>query len=217
MVQYSELQNDGGGLPGISAKAQRVVAPGYADYTAWADWARLRIGTQAGLASSYDRSGGNADYSHYEKPEGLIREKVVATVKTIKGPGVIYRFWMPHLTSNRVFVLRMYFDGEQKPRIDTTSNVLFQGEFSYFKPPLVNTFAGGQVCYEPILFARSLRIETINHKLPEQERSFQAHYYQYSYMTFPRSMALDSYTGVLPPERKSASIAGKTADKGCRP
>ena len=204
VAQYNEPQNDGSRLPGVAVEALRVVVPGYDDYTAWADWARLRVGARAGLASSYDRSGGNADYSHYEWPEGLIREEVAATVKTINGPGVIYRFWMPHLTSNRVFVVRMYFDGEQTPRIDTTSDVLFRGEFSYFKPPLVNTCAGGQVCYEPVPFARSLRIETVNHKLPDQGWSPHRHYYQYGYMTFPRGMALDSYTNVLPPERKAA-------------
>ena len=32
--------------------------PGYVDYTSWSDWARLRVGVRAGLASSFDRTGG---------------------------------------------------------------------------------------------------------------------------------------------------------------
>lgn len=178
--------------------------PGYADYTAWADWARLRFGAQAGLASSYDRSGENADYSHYEWPEGLIREEVPATVKTIEGPGVIYRFWMPHLTANRSFDVRMYFDGETTPRIDTTSDVLLGGTFAYFAPPLVDTCAGGQVCYEPIPFAEALRIETVNKELPESGWSPDRHYYQYGYLTYAPGAALDSYTGTLSPEQQTA-------------
>ena len=36
---------------------------GYQAYTVWEDWPRLRTETQAGLASSYDRLGGNNDFS----------------------------------------------------------------------------------------------------------------------------------------------------------
>ncbi|MHC4090005.1 MAG: DUF2961 domain-containing protein [Planctomycetota bacterium] len=187
------------------AGSDRAVAdPGCADYTAWVDWARLRVGTQAGLASSYDRGGENFDFSQYEWPEGLVLEEVVATVKTIPGPGVIYRFWMPHLTANRIFDVRMYFDDEPTPRIDTTSDVLFAGAFSFFAPPLVDTCAGGQVCYEPIPFAQSLRIETVNHELPAEGWSAHRNYYQYSYLAFPQGTALESYSGSLSPQQQAA-------------
>ena len=56
----------------------------------------LDFGAQAGLASSYDRIGDNNDWSYYEWPEGQIKYERVCTVKTIQGPIVIYRFWMPH-------------------------------------------------------------------------------------------------------------------------
>jgi len=181
-------------------------APGLAEtvydtYVDWHGWARLSDGERAGLASSYDRSGGNADYSHYEFPEGLITEEVVATVKTIDGAGIIYRFWMPHVTANRSFVVRMFFDGEETPRIDTTSDVIFAEDFSYFTSPFVDTCAGGQVCYEPIPFAESLRIETINQ---EHTGYRMLHYYQYTYATFPEDTPLASYTGTLSPEQQAA-------------
>ena len=180
---------------------------GYGEYVAWADWARRTPGVLAGLASSYDRSGGNDDYSHYEWPEGLIEDEIICTAKTIDGPGIIYRFWMPHLTANQVFVVRMYFDNEPTPRIDTTSDVIFAESFSYFTAPFVDTCAGGQVCYEPIPFAESLRIETVNHELPPDGWSPHRHYYQYTYKTFPPGAAITSYTGELSPEEQAARDA----------
>lgn len=181
-----------GGGPGVQA-----AEPGYAEYAAWSDWARLRMGVRPGLASSYDRSGANDDYNHYEWPEGLIEDDHPTIVKTIAGPGVIYRFWMPHRTANQHFEVRLYFDGEPTPRIDTLSDVLFGGTYSYFAAPLVDTCAGGQVCYEPIPFAESLRIETAN-------QAANRHYYQYTYLTFPSGTPLESYSGTLTPEQQAA-------------
>ena len=76
-----------------------LAEPGYGDYLEWVDWARLKPGVTAGLASSYDRTGENADYSWYEWPEYQPLEEMVCTVKTIDGPGIINRFWMPHLSA----------------------------------------------------------------------------------------------------------------------
>ena len=184
-----------------------LAEPGYDAYLDWVGWARLSPGERAGLASSYDRSGGNADYSHYEFPEGLVTEAVVATVKTIDEPGIIYRFWMPHLTANRSFVVRMFFDGEATPRIDTTSDAIFGENFGYFSAPFVDTCAGGQVCYEPIPFSQSVRIETVNKALPPEGWSPDRHYYHYSYMTPPPDLSPSSYTGTLSPDQQAARDA----------
>lgn len=180
------------------------IAAGYDAYTTWEDWARLRPGVEAGLASSYDRNGGNSDYSHYESPPGLVTTEVVATVKTIEGPGVIYRFWMPHVMARRHFVVRMYFDGEETPGIDTDSTAIMDGTFGYFSEPLITTCAGGQVCYEPIPFSQSMRIETVN-----KDTSIWAnhHYYQYSYLTFATGTEIDSYTGELTAGEEQARSA----------
>ncbi len=177
------------------------VPASYEAYTAWEDWPRLRVGVEAGLASSYDRSGGNTDHSHYEYPPGLITGDVNAIVKTIDGPGIIYRFWMPHVMARRHFVVKMFFDGEETPRIDTDSTVIMNGNFSYFTAPLINTFAGGQTCYEPIPFAESLRIETRNKDISIWANH---HYYQYTYHTLPAGVVADSYTGQLTPEEEQA-------------
>jgi hypothetical protein len=188
----------------VSLTASRICAGtpvGYEAYTAWEDWARLHLGFKSDLASSYDRDGGGDDYSQYESPPGLITGDVNAIIKTIEGPGVIYRFWMPHAMARRYFVVRMFFDGEVTPRIDTNSTAIMNGAFSYFSAPLITTFAGGQVCYEPIPFAQSLRIETRNKKLDVWANQ---HYYQYSYHTFPEGATIDSYTGQLMPQQEQA-------------
>ena len=187
-------------LPMVSCVFAEVPV-GYGVYTQWEEWARLRVGVEGGLASSYDRTEENSDWSHYESPPGLLTEEVVATVKTIEGPGMIYRFWMPHVMAKNDYVVRMYFDGELTARIDTNSIAVMGGTFSYFSEPLITTCAGGQVCYEPIGFAQSLRIETVNKASgPFANR----HYYQYSYLTFPSVTEVNSYTGQLTSEEQQA-------------
>jgi len=180
---------------------------GYGVYSRWEDWARLRLGRRAGLASSYDRTGGNKDYSYFESPDGQISQEVDATIKTIEGPGIIYRFWMPHLTAKQGFALRMYFDGEQNPRIDTSTADLLGAAYSccYFKAPFVNTFAGGQVSYEPIPFEQSVRIETTTIERPPETWSPRLYYYQYSFMTFPPGSAIDSFDPCSPAESQERS------------
>ena len=177
--------------------------PIHANYTDWLGWARLDTTRRAGLASSYDRSGGNADYNHYESPAGLVLDPVPAIIKTIIGPGFITRFWMPHRTANQSFVVKLFFDGETTPRIDTTSDVLFAGNYSYFTPPFVDTSAGGQVSHEMIPFAQSVRIETFNHE-SQVISSTNRHYYQYTYVTFPGGAPLSSYSGTLTPAEQTA-------------
>ena len=189
---------------GLITPCAAEIPRGYEAYTAWEQLPRLRLGVKSSLASSYDRSGANDDYSQYESPPGLITDQIDAIVKTIDGPGVIYRFWMPHAIARRGFVLRMFFDGEQTPTIDTDSASIMSGSFGYFTAPLIATCAGGQVCYEPIPFARSLRIETVNKGYVSWN---DRHYYQYSYLTFPAGANIDSYTGSLTPQQQQARSA----------
>ena len=184
-------------------------ADGYSAYTSWEDWARLRVGADAGLASSYDREGGNDDFSHYEEPNGIRTDNEIVTAKTISGPGIIYRFWMPHLTAKCNFIVRMYFDGD-----------LLGGTFGHFSSPLVTTCAGGQVCYEPIPFRASARIETENKALPNYPSwESNRHYYQYSYMELSAETVLESYTETLTPQQQidRASVVSLFENTGEHP
>ncbi|MFN8179315.1 MAG: DUF2961 domain-containing protein [bacterium] len=173
---------------------------GYGDYVAWEDWARVVPGERASLASSYDRSGGEEDANQYEYPPGEIHGDLDVIAGTLRGPGAIYRFWMPHATATRSFAIRMYFDGESTPRIDTDSGQILGGWFGYLTAPFVTTFAGGQVCYEPIVFRDSLRIET-------QNRAGRWHFYQYSARRFPPGTDVTEYTGGLTPAAEAARLA----------
>jgi hypothetical protein len=155
-----------------AAPALAQSAGGYGDYLAWESWARVVPGERAALASSWDRLGGHIDANQYESPPGLILGDLGVVAATLRGPGIIERFWMPHFTATQPFAIRMYFDGETVPRIASDSGQLLGGTFGYFAAPLLSTFAGGQVCYEPIVFRDSLRIETEN-------RSGRWHWYQY--------------------------------------
>lgn len=185
-------------LPPATAAAQN--AGGYGDYADWEGWARVAPLERPGLASSWDPAGGMFDFNHYEYPPGQISGDLDVTAATLKGPGILYRFWMPHLAAAQPFAIRMYFDGETTPRIDTDSDRILTGAFSYFTAPLVTTFAGGQVCYEPIAFRDSLRIDTEN-------RAGLEHYYQYSYRTFPPGTDLVSWDGTLGTEAAAARLA----------
>ncbi len=178
---------------------------GYDAYSDWEGWARVRRGEVAGLASSWDRTGANFDFSQYESPAGLILDDRPTTAATIEGPGIVWRFWMPHLTANRDFAVRMYFDGEATPRIDSDSIALLSGPFSYFGAPLVTTSAGGQVCYEPIPFRSSLRIETENKALPSHPAwHANRHYYQYTYTSLAPEADCASWSGTLTGEQQAA-------------
>lgn len=197
------------GLLSILAGACGIVAAddtvGYDRMSDWRGWARTEAGLRAGLASSTDRAGENDDFSQYDDPTGLIYDEVPCTVRTLSGPGIIHRFWMPHLTARRKFTVRMYFDGEETPRIDTNSDAILSGKFGYFAAPLVDTCAGGQVCYEPIAFAESLRIETVNKELPRNgDWNANRHYYQYTYTLFPADAEITSYDGSLSETQEAA-------------
>ena len=198
-------------LAGLAAGTLLAAAPGaraqsaggYGDYVAWEDWARIVPGERAGLASSWDRTGGHYDANQYESPPGLILDDRDVVAATLTGPGILERFWMPHFAAGQPFALRMYFDGETVPRLDTDSGQLLGGHLAPFSDPLLTTFAGGQVCYEPIPFRESVRIETEN-------RANLWHWYQYSYRKLPAGADVASWDGSLDPDAEAARAAAAT-------
>jgi len=172
----------------------------YGGYELLSDWSSLptaKTGLRAGLASSYDRAGGNYDYNHYESPTGLLNgdadNDIDTVVTTLEGPGVITRFWMPHASADEAMPVRITVDGVLA--IDTDSNTLLGGDFGYMTAPLVSTLLGGQISYEPIVFQNSLKIETKNYTIGSWNRT--RHYYQYSYHRLPAGAQVTAYSGAL--------------------
>jgi len=167
-------------------------------YEALSDWGSLpmaKIGITAGLASSYDRTGGNRDYNQYEGSTEMEANEIdPVTVVTLEGPGVITRFWMPHAAANSAFTVKMTIDGQVE--INTDSNTLLDEGYGYMQGPLVTTLIGGQVSYEPIAFSQSLKIETNNFEYVSNQYA-KRHYYQYSYQKLPVGTDVTAYTGSL--------------------
>lgn len=121
----------------------------------------LNTASFAGMASSYDRSEGNSDgfgYSNflYEDEHG---DKVMLD---LKGPGTIYRMWFTGYDPIEAYV-KIYFDGEETPRIHMLLSELFSGSKQPFTEPLVvddTKSSGGFVSYLPLPYAKSIKITT---------------------------------------------------------
>jgi len=193
---------------------------GYERLSDWGLLGRLCDGVTAGIASSYDRAGGNRDYNWYESSTQRESGDVdPVTVTTLEGPGVITRFWMPHAAANMGFKVRMTVDGVL--RIDTTSDVMLSGlyggtlpgvDYPYMDAPLISTLVGGQVSYEPIVFSQSVVIESNN-------RADTRHYYQYNYLKLPAGTSVTPYNGQLTAAQQAArtQAASTIATVGANP
>ena len=168
-------------------------------YELLSDWNLLpqaRVGVQAGLASSYDRNGGNYDYDFYEST-GSVRQTTdvdPVTVVTLDGPGVIARFWMPHKAADSDFKVKVLLDDIVV--IDTTSRDLLGGNYGYMDGGLGSTMLGGQVSYEPIVYADSQ-----TPKIVSENKAGPRHYYQWNYLELPAGSNVTTYSETLTPQQ----------------
>lgn len=178
---------------GLNIHSYAFAGQGGYDFLAdWDDLSTAKRGITAGLASSYDRTGQEEDFNYYQQPVGFRVENEPVVLAEITGPGMLTRFWMPHVTAMQGFPMRVIVDG--KLQIDTTSEKWLSGQYGYFSAPLVQTRLGGQVSYEPVAFARSLRIESENRSVAGPRTH---HYYQCNYLTLPAASSVAPYTGRL--------------------
>jgi hypothetical protein len=120
-------------------------------------------------ASSWDRTGGNADWVSIAPGENRV-------LAEIKGPGLITHFYFtminPDILDFRESVLRMFWDGEETPSVEAPLGDFFcvgncmPRRFASLMMA-VNLGAGprrnsGFNCYFPMPFAESARIELEN-------------------------------------------------------
>jgi len=202
----------------VLALALRAFAAEPIGYESLADWDSLpnsKVGVVAGLASSFDRAGGNSDFNQYESPAGLQTTDVQTLVTTLTGPGIVTRFWMPHAAADEGFTVRISVDGVV--RIDTDSNAILGGAYAHMQGPLVQTLLGGQVSYEPIAFQNSLQIESNNFGNGLWARTH--HYYQYSYHLLPPGQIVTRYNGSLTAAERAAreEVTSAIANVGANP
>lgn len=113
--------------------------------------------------SSYDRSGGNDDYVP-------IPTSATVTLATIEGPGAIHHIFMTLMASEprhlRKVVLRMYWDDETHPSVETPLGDFFglgHGEYYHYQSrPIAIGTENGLNCFWFMPFERRARITVTN-------------------------------------------------------
>ena len=143
------------GLPLFGASALSAEPYGLSAMAQFERLPFLKTDTMAGGQSSFDRTGGNDDTRKF-----LYTDVTGNVMLDVKGPGTVYRIWCTGFGADTI---KIYFDGEATPRINTQLNNLFTGTYSPFLAPLVgnNTMSsGGFYCYLPLPFSKSIKIVT---------------------------------------------------------
>ncbi len=114
-------------------------------------------------SSSYDRSGGNADFRPMAAGETL-------TLLDYKGAGTVKRWWVTIAPFNnpelqRELIVRCYWDDETTPSVEVPIGDFFGvgfGEYHQFISLPLNMTSGGYNCYWPMPFRRHARITVEN-------------------------------------------------------
>lgn len=146
--------------------------------------ATIRSGVKSKRVSSYDRTGNNNDRLTGIGPG----EK--RTLAEIPGAGIINHIWItiappPEKLSRNDLVLRIYWDGNDKPSVEAPIGPFFgQGwneAYTYTSLPLSATPVKGRalVSYFPMPFAAGARIEIENQSPNEKVGAF---YYYVDYV-----------------------------------
>lgn len=154
--------------------------------------ATLRPGVTSERASSWDRSGGNADFV-------VVKAGSTIPLAEISGPGEIRHMWFtiasPSPNHLRELVLRMYWDGEADPSVEVPIGDFFGTGFQYEDIPgghvgqayhswqsLPLTVNGKALnCYFPMPFGKGARI-TITDDGAQEVPAF---YYHIDYEKYP--------------------------------
>lgn len=125
----------------------------------------LFLAREGGLAhySSYDRTGGNADWV-------VIAPGETHVLVDHHGAGVVRRWWITiaprnHREIQRQLIVRCYWDGEETPSVEAPVSDFFGmgfGEWKDFISLPVNMTSGGYNTYWPMPFGQNARITVEN-------------------------------------------------------
>src|SRR2546426_5718486 len=140
-------------------------------------------------SSSYDRTGGNEDYRRVAPGETL-------TLLDEPGPGVVSHIWITIASGERYhlkkLVLRMYWDGEQTPSVETPVGDFFGlglGDYYLYQSiPLAVGSDKALNCFFPMPFKRHARITATNEGL-ERVNAF---YFNIDYRAYAKPLPADS-------------------------
>ncbi|MCY2927173.1 MAG: DUF2961 domain-containing protein [Planctomycetota bacterium] len=186
-------------------------------YESLANWGLLPLeqtGVTAGLASSYDRSGGNSDYCQYESPSGIrYGDEAVVVLRPVLS---VSRKLQPAARSSARFLgakaVQRACQNAARFVLQTSAptphaDAYLSGAYGYANSPLVSALIGGQVSYEPIAFSQSAVIETRNKAIPASGWSSYWNYYQYGYHLLGAGQSVTPYTGSLNTAQQAARAA----------
>jgi len=140
-------------------------------------------------SSSYDRTGGNDDFRELAPGAEL-------TLLDAEGPGEVTHVWFT-IASDEMFhlkrlVLRMYWDGESTPSVETPVGDFFGlglGDyFVYQSLPLSVGQDKALNCFFPMPFQKHARITVTN----EGKRKVDAYYFNLDYRSYSRPLPADT-------------------------
>lgn len=140
-------------------------------------------------ASSYDRSGGNADARPMAAGETLV-------LLDDAGPGLVSHIWVTIASDDphhlKALVLRMYWDGEATPSVETPIGDFFGlglGDyFLYESFPLSVGSDRALNCFFPMPFQKHARITVTN----EGKQRVDSFYFNIDYRKYAKPLPADS-------------------------
>ncbi|MBL8132331.1 MAG: DUF2961 domain-containing protein [Anaerolineae bacterium] len=151
----------------------------------------LRPGVRRLRVSSYDPAGGNMDW--WEFAPGQARD-----IASLTGPGCVKHIWITFWCEDkyalRKVLLRMYWDGESTPSVETPLGDFFGMGHSmtrnFVSLPLQMSPENGRAfnCWFPMPFQSSARIEVVN----EADKKLNFYFYV-DYEGYPAETRLDDY------------------------
>jgi hypothetical protein len=170
---------------GTAAASTSTAAPGpesggYTPPSAVAHLASLRT-YQARRSSSFDRTGGNADFAKIA-PGGTL------PLLEVDSPGMVTHLWFTINSKDehhlKMLVLRAYWDGESEPSVEVPVGDFFGlnlgGYFTYQSALTTVASIKAMNAYFPMPFAKSARITVTNQGTIPTD-SF---YYNIDYITY---------------------------------
>jgi len=126
-----------------------------------AELARIKEGIRSKRSSSFDRTGGNADF--WPVPAGQTR-----VLAEMKGPGCVKHIWMTTTHEDnalRRLVLRIYWDNEETPSVLCPLGDFFglgHAHGAYFASLPIQASYLAMNCYFPMPYSRGARITVAN-------------------------------------------------------
>ena len=166
------------------------------------------------LASTWDRTGANADGTDFKRVEGTTN-----VLLDVDGPGVIHRLFtggsepgrpdLPGYLNVDGTRVQVFFDGAEQPGLDFPVTDFFDPDEGPIPAPLAGDKAHGWTypgSLFPIPYARHARVQIVN---PEGKNW--GCYWQVTYTTFPKGTPVETLQWPLPIAAKAELEAVGTA------